>query len=104
MLSSGLRTPIRISRPAVSDLSSSNYSCYVFRIGVATSCLKEHSPHLIKSLGRWTSGAAAGRGQQSSNNRLFVMAVTRRGLPVLNEWASRDPTDGQSGAGRQPRL
>ncbi|MGH0136316.1 UNVERIFIED_CONTAM: hypothetical protein FKN15_021722 [Acipenser sinensis] len=55
-----------------------------------------------------TGSSAAGRGQQSSNNRLLVMAVTRRGgrggLPVLDEWASRDPTDGQSGAGREPRL
>ncbi|MGH0188938.1 UNVERIFIED_CONTAM: hypothetical protein FKN15_032350 [Acipenser sinensis] len=26
------------------------------------------------------------------------------GLPILNEWARRDPRDGQSGAGGEPRV
>ncbi|MGH0115441.1 UNVERIFIED_CONTAM: hypothetical protein FKN15_000076 [Acipenser sinensis] len=54
--------------------------------------------------GTFEGNSAAGRGQQSSNNRLSVMAVTRGGLPDFNEWGRRDPTDGQSGAGREPRA
>ncbi|MGH0152553.1 UNVERIFIED_CONTAM: hypothetical protein FKN15_026102 [Acipenser sinensis] len=55
---------------------------------------------------RWETGKTQTATQYSplpQSTQAATPLHSRYGLPVLDEWASKDPTDGQSGAGREPR-